>query len=100
MRKKAKARRESVVQPVVLGPALRTSPNWPLLALSALGMLLAGYLAWTGLGNESVKFCGIGSSCDVVLHSKWATLLGLPTALWGFLTYVLLAGIALFVRRV
>jgi uncharacterized membrane protein len=62
-------------------------------------MLLAGYLAWTGLGNGSVKGCTIGSGCDVVLHSSWATLLGLPTALWGFLTYTLLAAIA-FVRRV
>jgi uncharacterized membrane protein len=63
-------------------------------------MLLAGYLSWTSLNNEAVKGCVIGSGCDVVLHSKWATLLGLPTALWGFLTYALLAGIALLVRQV
>jgi len=99
MGKKAKAKRESTVKAVAQGPELRTSPNWPLLALSGLGMVLAGYLAWTGLNDAAVKGCAIGSGCDVVLHSKWATLLGLPTALWGFLTYALLAGIA-FVRRV
>jgi uncharacterized membrane protein len=99
MGKKAKARREATAKPVVQGPELRTSPNWPLLALSVLGMALAGYLSWTSLNNAAVKGCAIGSSCDIVLHSKWATLLGLPTAAWGFLTYALLAGIA-FVRRV
>jgi uncharacterized membrane protein/thiol-disulfide isomerase/thioredoxin len=101
MGKKAKARREANVDPfVVSGPEMRISPNYPLLALSGLGMILAGYLAWTSLGGEAVKGCGVGSACDVVLHSKWATLLGLPTALWGFLTYTLLAGIALIERRV
>ena len=99
MGKKAKARREATAKPVVQAPELRTSPNWTLLALSVLGMALAGYLSWTSLNNAAVKGCSIGSSCDIVLHSKWATLLGLPTAFWGLLTYVLLAGIA-FVRRV
>jgi glutaredoxin len=33
-----------------------------------------------------------------VLSSSWATLLGLPTSLWGFLAYASLAGIA-FVKR-
>jgi len=100
MGKKAKARREAVARPEVAGPELRTSANIPLLVLSALGMLVSGYLAWTSFQNASVKGCGIGSACDVVLHSSWATLLGLPTAFWGFLTYVTLAAIALFVRRV
>ena len=100
MGKKAKARRESTVRPVVEGPPTRTSPNWPLLALSGIGIVLAGYLAWTGFNEESVKGCAVGSACDIVLSSRWATLLGLPTAFWGFLSYVTLAGIALFVRRV
>jgi hypothetical protein len=34
-----------------------------------------------------------------VLSSRWATLLGLPTAFWGLLAYTGLAAIALFVRR-
>ena len=62
-------------------------------------MLLAGYMAWTALGGESVKGCGVGSGCDIVLSSEWAKFLGLPTALWGFLAYATLAGIA-FVKRV
>ena len=62
-------------------------------------MLLAGYMAWTALGGDLVKGCSVGSACDIVLSSRWATFLGLPTALWGFLTYAVLAGTA-FVKRV
>src|SRR4029434_4606860 len=35
---------------------------------------------------------------DIVLTSRWATLLGLPTAFWGLLAYSGLAAIA-FIRR-
>ena len=62
-------------------------------------MILAGYLSWTALSGESVKGCGIGSACDVVLSSQWATLLGMPTAFWGFWAYAFLAATA-FVKRV
>jgi uncharacterized membrane protein len=68
------------------------------LALSSLGVVLAGYLTWTALTGGAVQGCSAGSGCDVVLNSRWATLLGLPTSLWGLLLYAGLAGIA-FVRR-
>jgi uncharacterized membrane protein len=98
MGKKAKARREATAKPVEIGPPLREKPNWLLFTLSAIGMALSGYLAWTGLKGELVKGCDVGSACDVVLSSSWATLLGFPTALWGFGAYLMLAVIA-FVRR-
>src|SRR5438105_9292584 len=78
--------------------AVRPGPNWPLLALSIVGMLLTGYLAWTALSGGAVQGCSAGGGCDLVLTSRWATLLGLPTSLWGLLGYTALAGIA-FVRR-
>jgi uncharacterized membrane protein len=62
-------------------------------------MILSGYLSWTAFQGASVKGCSVGSGCDVVLSSQWATTLGMPTAFWGFLTYATLAGIA-FVKRV
>ena len=77
---------------------MRQGPNWPLLALSALGAGLAGYLAWTGWNDAGVAGCTEGSGCDVVLSSRWATLLGVPTALWGLLAYLSLAGTA-FIGR-
>ena len=92
MGKKAQARREATGRSSASAtPALRTTPNWPLLAISGAGMLLAGYMAWTALGGESVKGCSIGSGCDIVLNSEWAKFLGLPTAFWGFLAYSVLA---------
>ena len=62
-------------------------------------MVLTGYLSWTALTGAAVQGCSAGGGCDTVLTSRWATLLGLPTALWGLLAYSGLAAIA-FVPRV
>jgi uncharacterized membrane protein/glutaredoxin len=98
MGRKARAKREPKAAPVA-APPTRPSPNWPLLALSIVGITLAAYLSWTEWAGSSVKGCGTGSGCDLVLSSRWATLLGLPTALWGMVAYITLAGIA-FIARV
>ena len=78
--------------------ALRPGPNWPLLAVSTLGIALTGYLSWTAFSGGPVQGCAAGGGCDTVLTSRWATLLGLPTALWGLMAYIGMAAIA-FVRR-
>ena len=96
MSKKSKTRRGSKTPSE--RHALRTGPNWPLLAVSSLGIALTGYLSWTALSGGAVQGCSAGGGCDIVLNSRWATLLGLPTSLWGLLGYIGLAGIA-FVRR-
>lgn len=93
MGRKAKAKREPRSASAASVP-LRATPNWPLLALGVLGCALAGYLSWTSWSGGSVQGCSAGSGCDLVLSSRWATLLGLPTAFWGLLTYAALAGIA------
>jgi uncharacterized membrane protein len=69
-------------------------PNWPILAPAVLGMALSGYLTYSAWAVKQVAGCVEGSACDVVLSSSWATLFGLPTSFWGFLTYALLAAIA------
>jgi uncharacterized membrane protein len=66
--------------------------------MSGVGILLTAYLSWTALSGGAVQGCTVGGGCDTVLTSRWATLLGLPTSLWGLLGYAALAGIA-FVRR-
>jgi len=97
MAKKSKARAGS------RAPAetyeLRPGPNWPLLAVSSLGIVLTAYLSWTAFSGGAPQGCAAGGGCDTVLTSRWATLLGLPTSLWGLLAYVTLAAIS-FVRRV
>jgi uncharacterized membrane protein/glutaredoxin len=96
MSRKSKTRRPSRTSSET--HTLRTAPNWPLLALSSVGMVLTGYLTWAALSGGGVQGCSAGGGCDVVLTSRWATLLGLPTSLWGLLGYTALAAIA-FVRR-
>ena len=78
--------------------SFRPGPNWPLLALSLAGVALAGYLSWTAVTSAAVQGCAEGGGCDAVLSSRWSTLLGVPTAVWGLLTYLALAGTA-FIRR-
>jgi uncharacterized membrane protein/glutaredoxin len=73
---------------------LRDAPNWPLFGLALLGMALSAYLTYSAWQQQAVAGCTVGSPCDVVLSSRWSTLLGMPTSFWGFLTYALLAAIA------
>jgi uncharacterized membrane protein/glutaredoxin len=75
--------------------APRPSPNWPILVLSLAGIALTAYLSWAASSGSGLKGCGIDSGCDAVLSSRWATLLGVPTAAWGLLAYGTLAGLAL-----
>src|SRR5947208_2117248 len=74
--------------------SLRGGPNWPLFVLALLGMAVSAYLTYTAWQGKLVAGCTVGSACDVVLNSRWSTLLGMPTSFWGFLTYALLAAIA------
>ena len=77
----------------VPGHPIRSLDNW-ILGLAGLGVLLTGYLtliAWLG---EHPAYCGADSECDLVQSSRWSTLFGMPMALWGLLTYALLAGLA------
>jgi uncharacterized membrane protein len=96
MGKKARTKREPRV--AVDRHLIRSAPNWPLVALSLVGVALTAYLSWTAWSGGSVQGCSEGSGCDLVLSSRWATLLGLPTAFWGLLTYLALAAVA-FMRR-
>jgi uncharacterized membrane protein len=97
MSRKTKGRR--VAKAASKAPALRTGPNWPLLALSSAGIVLTAYLSWAAFSGSGVQGCSAGGGCDLVLNSRWATLLGLPTAFWGLVAYLSLAAVA-FVRRV
>jgi uncharacterized membrane protein/glutaredoxin len=73
---------------------LRDGPNWLLLILAVIGMGLTAYLTYTAWQGKLVAGCAEGSACDIVLNSRWSTLLGVPTSFWGFLTYALLAATA------
>lgn len=70
---------------------LTSSLDVVLLGLVVIGILLTSYLTYVAWFGDHPAFCSEGSGCDLVQASRWATLLGVPMALWGWLTYVLLA---------
>lgn len=73
----------------------KTSPiDMVVLVLSVAGTLLTAYLTFTASFEEHPAFCSEGSGCDIVQSSRWATFLAVPMALWGCLTYILIAGLA------
>jgi uncharacterized membrane protein len=72
------------------GPGSRPLDNW-LFGLALAGIALTAYLTFTAWFGEKPVLCGAGSQCDLVQQSRWSTLLGVPIAFWGLLTYALLA---------
>ena len=62
--------------------------------MAAAGLVVAGYLTVTKLMGSSAAFCTAGGGCDAVQSSRYALLLGVPTAFWGALAYAAVGGLA------
>lgn len=72
----------------------RLVPYWSLfvlLTVSLVGVVDAGYLTLSHYQKASVN-CSILDGCNVVLNSSFATLFGIPTALFGVLFYLTVCG--------
>lgn len=66
--------------------------------LGSFGLLVAGYLSWVEMTvNEAV--CGPIGACNVVQASPYASLLGVPIAVWGLLSYTLILILWLMRRK-
>lgn len=63
-------------------------------ALALGGVGLATYLAMYKLGMIGTLACTVGS-CETVNLSRWATMFGVPVAVWGLGFYVVLFAVAL-----
>jgi len=72
----------------------RTGPNWELLVPALVGVALASYLSAIAWRDGTPLACGVGSGCEAVQGSRFASLLGVPMAARGALVYAALAGIA------
>jgi uncharacterized membrane protein/glutaredoxin len=86
-------------EPVTESPA---RPDLVVLAVSAAGFAIAAYLTWLKWSGGPAAFCLSGGGCDIVQASRYGTLLGVPTALWGALLYAaigVLAALGLDTRR-
>jgi len=62
--------------------------------LAAVGLVAAAYLTWLKWGGHGAAFCEAGSGCDLVQASRYATFIGVPTALWGVALYAAIGGVA------
>lgn len=66
-----------------------------LAALVALaGLFVASYLSLYKLGYIGTLACSVGS-CETVQLSKWATLFGMPVAVWGVAFYAAVLAVSL-----
>lgn len=64
-------------------------------AIAGLGALNTGYLSYVKLSGAAVACVGKTAGCDSVLSSPWATIFGVPLAIFGFLAYASMTGFAL-----
>ena len=69
--------------------------DWVIAGIAAAGLVLAAYLTATRLTSATALFCTTGGGCDIVQSSRYSMLLGLPTAAWGGVLYLVLGGLAL-----
>lgn len=61
-------------------------------ALAVAGSLVAGYLSWVYLTNTKAFCAGIGQ-CEVVQASSYARLMGIPVAVLGLASYLVVLGL-------
>ncbi|MCE9544358.1 MAG: thioredoxin domain-containing protein [Planctomycetia bacterium] len=91
----------TVTEPLPPGNVRRTPPNprlWPILWIGiALGVAVTLVLVWhsyqlaSGGGDKTwLPGCGPGQSCDSILQSPYATVLGYSLTKWSLAFYALL----------
>jgi uncharacterized membrane protein len=67
---------------------------WEVVALAIAGAAVAGYLTVTKLSGAAPLLCTAGSPCEIVQDSRYATFLGVPTALWGAVLFAAIGVLA------
>jgi uncharacterized membrane protein len=75
-------------------PVAPARPDFLILGLAAAGFAIAAYLTGLKRMGGNAAFCLSGSGCDIVQGSRYGTLLGVPTALWGVLMYAAIGALA------
>jgi uncharacterized membrane protein len=58
-----------------------------LIVLAVLGFLISAYLTWTHFAGLAPICTGSGQGCETVQASRYATILGIPVALLGLISY-------------
>jgi|SRR3989344_2218292 len=66
-----------------------------LVVLGILGLIDTGYLIWKQKKKQPLV-CPIGENCNVVLESRWNKIFFVKNEVLGFLFYVFIIGIGIF----
>lgn len=66
-----------------------------LIVLGILGMIDTGYLIWKQK-KKQLLVCPIGQNCNVVLESRWNKVFFIKNEIIGFLFYVFIVGVGIF----
>ena len=76
---------------------MKSTTEKTIIAISILGIILASYAISLHFTPAGSQFCNYGPSlnCDTVNKSPWASFLGIPVALGGFIAYLALFFIVL-----
>lgn len=63
-----------------------------LVILNLIAIPVTGYLTYMHFDEEASDFCNFGASfdCDIVNKSPWSELFGIPVAILGLITYMIL----------
>lgn len=92
----AEAKRTSAAEPTGYRFTLRHLS----LLLVVAGLLITGYMAYNKLAGIPLQCTETGLiSCSKVESSAWATILGIPTALLGFIVHLTLGAVILLEPR-
>ena len=93
----SKSKSQKKIKPT--SPPERAAPNVTLALLGILGLILTTGLLAVSMTKSNLPYCASGSGCDIVQSSRWSILLGLPITAWGWGTYAVLTGAALFAAK-
>jgi uncharacterized membrane protein/thiol-disulfide isomerase/thioredoxin len=72
--------------------------GWPIAALTLVGLMVAGYLAYVEL-TQVQAVCGPVGECNIVQASPYAQIMGIPVAVLGLINYLAIGGLWLLVRK-
>ena len=71
------------------------------LVLIVIGLLVTGYLSYAELTDTTTVCIESGAfNCDVVQNSAYSEIMGIPIAVLGFVTYVILVALVALENRV
>ena len=70
--------------------------RWVVVAIAGAGAVVSAVLAASRWAGAPVPLCEAGTGCDIVQASRYAVVLGVPTAFWGTVLFVAVGALALW----